>query len=138
MNKIKKLIQKYREAISYLFFGILTTAVNYIVYLIFSPLFRSTVIPTVIAWIAAVAFAYVTNRTFVFRSEAKGKELIGEMLRFVGARLLSGGADVIFMWVSVDILSFNDKIMKLLANVFVVIFNYAAGKFVVFNAKRKN
>lgn len=133
---MKKLLIKYREAISYLFFGVLTTAVNYIVYLIFAPHFKTTVFPTIIAWIAAVAFAYVTNRIFVFRSKAKGKEMIGEIAKFVGARLLSGGADVLFMWLSVDILHFDDRIMKLLANVFVVIFNYIAGKFIVFKSKK--
>lgn len=136
MEQIKKLYQKYREAVSYLFFGVLTTAVNYVVYLIFSPLFKTTVIPTIIAWIAAVAFAYVTNRTFVFRSNSKGRELIGEMVKFVGARLFSGAADVLFMWVTVDILHFDDRIMKLVANVFVVVFNYVAGKLIVFKKKQ--
>lgn len=135
MEKIKKLYQKYSEIISYLFFGVLTTAVNYIVYLLLSPLFIYTVIPTVIAWMAAVAFAYVTNRRFVFRSDSKGRELLKEMLKFVGARLLSGAADVLFMWITVDVLSFDGRIMKLLANVFVVVFNYIAGKLIVFKKK---
>ena len=73
MEKIRELLKKYRELISYLVFGVLTTLVNYVSYLLFAPLFPSTTtIPTAIAWVLSVIFAYVTNRIFVFRSEAKG------------------------------------------------------------------
>lgn len=136
MNRIKKLLERYREAISYLFFGVLTTAVDYIVYLLISKLFRTTIIPTIAAWIAAVAFAYFTNRRFVFRSDTKGGAMLSEMSKFVIARLFSGTVDVVFMWVTVDVMGFDGRIMKLLANVFVVIFNYVAGKLLIFKKNK--
>ena len=45
---------------------------------------------------------------------------------------LSGVLDVLFMAVFSDWLGFNDKIIKLVSNVFVVIFNYVASKLVIF------
>ena len=133
---MKGLLRKNRELISYLVFGVLTTAVNYITYLLFAPLFATTTVPTAIAWVLSVIFAYITNRIFVFRSTARGwKALMFEVVSFFGARVLSGVLDVAFMWVFADYMGFDDKWMKLISNVFVIIFNYIASKLVVF---RKN
>ena len=133
---MKGLLRKNRELISYLVFGVLTTAVNYITYLLFAPLFETTTIPTAIAWILSVIFAYITNRIFVFRSTARGwKALLFEVVSFFGARVLSGVLDVVFMWVFADYMGFDDKWMKLISNVFVIIFNYIASKLVVFRKK---
>lgn len=133
---MKGLLRKNRELISYLVFGVLTTAVNYITYLLFAPLFATTTVPTAIAWILSVIFAYITNRIFVFRSTARGwRALSFEVISFFGARALSGVLDVAFMWLFADYMGFNDKWMKLISNIFVIIFNYVASKLVVF---RKN
>ena len=133
---MKGLLRKNRELISYLVFGVLTTAVNYITYLLFAPLFATMTVPTAIAWVLSVIFAYITNRIFVFRSTARGwKALLFEVVSFFGARVLSGVLDVAFMWVFADYMGFDDKWMKLISNVFVIIFNYIASKLVVF---RKN
>ena len=139
MDKLKALFIKYREVISYLFFGGLTTVVNYAAYLLTAPFFNTTTIPTAIAWVLAVIFAYVTNRIFVFHSQARGaKALLREILSFFGARVLSGIVDVGIMWVFADHLGFNDKLMKLASNVFVVIFNYIASKLIIFRKSGKD
>ena len=139
MDKIKALFIKYREVISYLFFVVLTTVVNYAAYLLTAPFFNTTTIPTAIAWVLAVIFAYVTNRIFVFHSQARGaKALLREILSFFGARVLSGIVDVGIMWVFADHLGFNDKLMKLASNVFVVIFNYIASKLIIFRKSGKD
>lgn len=133
---VKALLRKNRELISYLVFGVLTTLVNYISYLLFAPLFETTTIPTAIAWVLSVIFAYITNRIFVFRSEARGwKALSFEVISFFGARALSGVLDIGFMWLFADYMGFNDKWMKLISNVFVILFNYVASKLVVFHKK---
>ena len=130
-----KIKDQHREMILYLIFGVLTTAVNYVSYLLLAPFFAKTVIPTVIAWVLSVIFAYVTNRIFVFCSDAKGKDIIKEIIAFFGARAFSGVLDVIIMWIFADTLCFNDKIIKILSNVIVVILNYIAGKWFVFRKK---
>ena len=133
MDKLKALCRKYREFLSYVFFGVLTTVVNYVSYLLLAPLFSTTTIPTAIAWALSVIFAYVTNRIFVFRSQARGfRALAWEILTFFGARLLSGVLDVGIMWIFADRLKLNDKVVKLASNVFVVIFNSVASKRVIF------
>ncbi len=140
MDNLKALLHKYRELISYVFFGVLTTIVNYGCYLLTAPFFETTTIPTAIAWVVSVIFAYVTNRIFVFHSHARGcRALCWEILTFFGARALSGVMDVGIMWVFADHLRLNDKLVKLASNVFVVIFNYIASKLVIFrkNGKRK-
>ncbi len=138
MDKIKALCRKYRELISYVFFGVLTTVVNYGCYLLLAPLFSTTTIPTAIAWVVSVIFAYVTNRIFVFHSQARGaKALCWEVLTFFGARALSGVLDVGIMWVFADQLKLNDKLVKLASNVFVVVFNYVASKLVIFRKSGK-
>ncbi len=133
---VKELLRKNRELLSYLIFGVLTTLVNYISYLLLAPLFETTTVPTAIAWLVSVIFAYITNRTFVFCSKARGwKALAFEVISFFGARALSGALDVGFMWLFSDTLGFNDKWMKLISNVFVIVFNYVASKLVVFRKK---
>ena len=136
MERLRELFIKYRELLSYLFFGVLTTVVNYVSYLLLAPFFGTTTIPTAIAWVLSVAFAYLTNRRWVFRSQAKGAAaILREAGSFVGARLSSGVIDVGIMWVFADRLGFNDKLVKLASNVFVVIFNYIASKLIIFRKK---
>ena len=65
MKKIKDLLLKYMELISYLFFGVCTTLVNIIVYYIFDVFGSSTALSTVVAWILSVSFAFVTNKIYV-------------------------------------------------------------------------
>ena len=75
--KITELIKKYKDLIPYLFFGVCTTIVNIVSYWILAHILDAgTMLSTVIAWIIAVTFAYVTNRKWVFHSEAKGKKAI--------------------------------------------------------------
>lgn len=136
MEWVRELFIKYQELLSYLFFGVLTTVVNYVSYLLLAPFFGTTTIPTAIAWVLSVAFAYLTNRRWVFRSQAKGAAaILREAGSFVGARLISGVIDVGIMWVFADRLGFNDKLVKLASNVFVVIFNYIASKLIIFRKK---
>ena len=135
LSKIRGLCRQYRELLSYLVFGVLTTAVNYLSYLVISPFFTYTGVPTVIAWLLSVIFAYLTNRRFVFQSKARGKAVLKEAGSFFRARVMSGVMDVIIMAVFADWVGFDDRMVKLASNVLVVIFNYIASKLVVFRKK---
>lgn len=139
MELIKKLLIKYQDVIAYLVFGVLTTLVNIVAYwLCAHPLGLGTLPSSVLAWLAAVLFAYVTNRKWVFHSQAVTRqEITREMLSFFGCRLATGVVDWVMMFVCVDLLHFNDMVMKILANVVVVILNYVASKLIIF-AKKKN
>jgi len=131
---MKSLYCKYKQQIHFLFFGVLTTLVNVIIYYLLAEILSvSNVFSTAVAWFGAVLFAYVTNRKWVFTSDATSvKEVILELVRFVIARLATGGLDVLIMWIGVDILGYHGVVMKVLANVVVVILNYVFSKILIF------
>ena len=136
VEALRRLLQKYRELLLYLIFGVLTTAVNYLAWWVLAPFFETSTVPVAAAWILSVLFAYLTNRKFVFDSRVTGgRALLLEMGSFFAARALSGVLDLCFMWIFADWLGFDSRIVKLLSNVFVVIFNYVASKLVIFRKK---
>jgi len=137
MDKLKALFYKYYDILVYLVFGVLTTVVNYIVYLpCFNLLHLSSAVSNVIAWAAAVAFAYVTNKPFVFRShDWSGKTVIPELTKFIGTRLGSGGLETLILLIFVDWLGMNGNVWKLITSVLVVVLNYIGSKLLVFRNK---
>ena len=137
IQRIKALIVQYWEVLSYLIFGVLTTVVNYCVYLpVYNILGLSASVSNVIAWVVAVAFAYLTYNPFVFRShDWSAKTVIPVLTKFVGCRVASGAAETLILLVSVDILHWNGNIWKLVTSVLVVVLNYIASKLVVFKKK---
>lgn len=134
---LKKLYNKYKDIIPYLFFGVCTTIINVIVYwLMAHPLSMGTTISTLVAWLVAVIFAYVTNRKWVFHSKAKSrKEILEEIGSFFACRIGTGIVDWVIMLLFVNLIGFNDVIIKFLANVIVIILNYIASKFIIFDNK---
>ena len=134
IQKIRILLEKYRELISYLFFGVLTTAVNFIVYLpVYNILGLSASVSNMIAWVVAVVFAYFVNKIYVFRSlDWSRKPVIPELTKFVAARVLSGVLETGILLVTVDILGWNGNIWKFVTQVLVVISNYVFSKLIVF------
>lgn len=134
MSKLYEIYKKYSQLIWYVFFGGLTTVVNYIVYYpVYNYLGISAAVSNVIAWAAAVAVAYVTNKLFVFDSKDWSvKIVLPELAKFVGSRIGSGFLETAIIWVTVDLLTWNGNIMKLIVSVLVVILNYITSKFLVF------
>ena len=134
MQTIKKLILKYWDILSYLFFGGLTTLVNFLVYFpCYNYLGLSATASNVIAWAVAVAFAYLTNKPFVFRSHDWSWKTVGlELAKFVGCRIGSGLLETAAIFLTVDILGWNGNLMKVILAVVVVILNYVASKLLVF------
>ena len=128
------------ELVSYLFAGVATTLVNYVVYYIatrpFGFLFPEamlTMIGTVIAWVIAVVFGYVVNKVFVFHTHCSSHaELVREFISFVTMRLVSFGMELVLMFVTVDLLHMNDLAMKLVINILVIIANYVFSKLFIF------
>ena len=138
MKKLLEFIKKYEEVISYLFFGGLTTVVNYAGYLpCYNLLGISGAVSNLIAWVVAVAFAYLTNKPFVFKSnDWSAKVVIPELVKFVGCRGGSGVLETAIIFVTVDCLHWNGNVIKLVTSVLVVILNYVASKLLVFRKKR--
>ena len=137
VEKLQALFQKHYDILVYLIFGVLTTAVNYLIYLpCYNLLHLSSAVSNVAAWVVAVAFAYVTNKPFVFRShDWSVKTVIPELAKFVGTRLGSGGLETLILFLAVDWLGMNGNLWKFLTSVLVVVINYIGSKLLVF---RKN
>lgn len=131
---MKKLIEKYWDILSYLFFGVLTTAVNYVVYLpCYNLLGLSAAVSNAIAWVFAVAFAYLTNKPFVFKSyDWSLKTVLPELTKFVACRVGSGVMETLILLVTVDWLGWDGNLMKLITSVLVVVVNYVGSKLLVF------
>ena len=129
-----KLFQKYRHLVAYLFFGVLTTAVNYAVYLPCHNLLKlSATLSNILAWIVAVLFAYLTNKPFVFKNhDWSFTHVLPEFCKFVTCRLGSGAFETLFLLITVDILSWSGNWMKLIIAFIVVIVNYFGSKLLVF------
>lgn len=129
-----QLIKKYKEQILYLIFGGLTTLVNVFTYFVCRELNASVTLSTIVAWFVAVLFAYITNKLFVFESKcANASQLLHEIAGFFSCRLFTGLLDLGIMYVSVDILNFNELVMKILSNIIVIALNYIFSKLVIFN-----
>lgn len=149
---VEKLLQY--EIVSYLVFGVLTTVVNFITYMLLGKIagegYEEKVLFTIgsfdlqlilimngIAWVASVLFAFVTNKLFVFESSSwKMNILLKEIISFFGARVVSFILfEELLFALLVNVLHINDLVAKLLVAVFVVIFNFIASKLVIFRKK---
>ena len=125
------------ELVSYLFVGVATTLVNYVVYYLATRLLSMGVMAgTWTAWVAAVAFGYVANKAFVFHTHCDGAlALLREALGFFSMRLVSLGMETVLMYLTVTVLGLNDLVMKLVINIVVIILNYVFSKLFIFKKK---
>lgn len=137
MEKIVKLYRQYREIINYLVFGVLTTLVNIISFMVCTDVLHiQYLISNVIAWILSVLFAYITNRKYVF--ESYEKNVMAEMTKFFSSRAATLVLDMVILWLFVDVFTVDNLIAKIIANVLVVITNYVLSKLIVFKSEEIN
>ena len=136
LKKLQEIFEKYWKIIVYLFFGALTTLVNYLVYF---PLYNiagvSATVSNGIAWCFAVIVAFVTNKPFVFKScNWSARVVVPEFFKFVGGRIGSGLLESGILFFTVDILCWNGNLLKVLTSILVVLLNYIVSKFFVFRS----
>ncbi|MFO8069401.1 MAG: GtrA family protein [Alkalibacterium sp.] len=134
---MKQLYSKYHQWIDYIFFGVLTTIVNFSIFYLFDSVIGiSYLIANALSIIVAILFSFYMNKKYVFKSQtADRKMLFREFTLFVGFRLGSGFYDMLSMWVLVAYFDINTNVSKLLTEVVVVLLNYAFSKFIVFRKR---
>ena len=134
---IKKQIKAHWDVVRYLFFGVLTTVVNYMVYLpCLNFLGFSAAVSNCIAWVVAVTFAFLTNKPFVFQShDWSRKTVVPEFTKFIATRISSGVLETVILLIAVDTLGGNGNIWKLVTQVMVIVVNYVGSKLLVFKKK---
>lgn len=147
-KKIQTLYYRYEEALWYIFFGVLTTAVSfvsagiskYFLELIGANTHVVSVASTVFSWICAVTFAYITNRLWVFESKTHGaRAIMTEAAAFFGGRVFTLIVEIVIMELGNSIIGINYWVTKIIANVVVLILNFVISKLFVFkDDKEKN
>jgi len=148
---IKDFLKKHKQLILYVFFGALTTLVNYVVYFLCKGFGINYQLSTVIAWVAAVLFAFITNKTFVFESKSNHIKTVGrEIFLFFGGRLFSLGLELLIMKIGMDFLHAEkftliafgknlpagEFLTKTVAQTVVLITNFLISKFLIFKKKK--
>ena len=145
IKKIKELLIRYREVLLYLIFGGLTTVVDwglsFLLYHFWGEAIEANAIlihgANVIAWAAAVLFAFVTNRIWVFKSDKKGLlPILGELGSFAGGRVMTLLLQEAIFVIFFDIMGINEFLVKIIAAVLVIILNYVISKLFVFRKKK--
>jgi len=137
-NKFQNLWNKFvnKETITYLIFGVLTTLVNYVVFFVLDKLGQQIIISQIVSFIAAVIFAYIVNKKFVFcNNDWSLKNIFKEFTAFASARVISFIVETIFLLMSVGFFGLHLYIAKFIASVFVIIFNYVVSKKYIFTEK---
>jgi len=139
VSKIKELMKKYEELIKYLIIGVLTTVLNYIVFAVLVNGIKLEMHSSnLIAWVVSVIFAYFTNKLFVFESKSFKIDVLGkEILSFGAARVFSLLLEEVILFIFVDKLGMEKLIIKLIANIIVIIVNYILSKFIIFKKTDK-
>ena len=136
-EKITHIYNRYREPVLYIIFGGLTTVLSVAVYAAFTELFSwDELLANVISWIIAVMFAFITNRIWVFHSEEKGIiPVIRQMMAFGSGRVATLIIEELILWVFVKQLAFNGLVIKIVAQVLVIVLNYVISKIWIFKKK---
>lgn len=151
MKMIKDMLKKHKELLVYIFFGVLTTLVNFIAFGVFNNILGKNfyLVSNAIAWIISVVFAYITNKLFVFHSGSFAFGiLLREIIEFLFARIFSFIIEEFGMWLFIDVFNFDvystqifdfvltgQFIVKILLAIIVVIMNYFFSKFIIFAKK---
>ena len=131
LSKFAPFYKKHKSVLLYLLFGGLTTVVSIGTYALFLPVV-SPLIANIFSWVAAVTFAYVMNRTWVFASKEKGLAIIQEAFAFYGGRVFTLGLEEVVLYVFITLLFFPPLTVKVFAQVIVLILNYVISKLFVF------
>ncbi len=134
MEVIKRIYRDHRMAILYIFFGGITTMVNWAAYYMLYELTGvSNVISNVIAWVVAVAVAFVTNKLWVFESRSLRADVVWpELMKFVSCRIGTGLLEIVLMFITVDLAGLAAMPMKVLVSVVVLVLNYVSSRWLIF------
>ena len=130
----KPLYQKHKEVLLYLFFGGLAVFLNLALFVFFTKHFGwGALFANVVDWVICVLFQFITNKTWVFEAETdSAKGLFAQLTGFFGGRLLTLGVEELMLLVLIDHLHWNSILVKLLAQIVVIVSNYVISKFFVF------
>lgn len=126
--------EKHKEMLLYIFFGGCATVVSIGTFMLFDAVMNE-LIANVFSWVITVGFAYLTNRTWVFRSQAHGKAMLAELFSFYAGRLITLGLEEALLLVFATWLSWNATGVKVAGQIVVLVGNYLISKLFIFRKK---
>ena len=136
LRRFYGLYARYKEVLLYILFGGVSTVVSIGSFVVCETVLgMNELIANVISWILAVSTAYATNRTWVFGSKARGKELWRELASFFSGRVLTLLMEETILLVFVTWLNFPGVWIKVAAQIAVLVGNYFISKLIVFKKK---
>ncbi len=137
LNLLEPFYKKHKEVLLYLFFGGLTFVISVATYAYFNVVLGlNELVANIISWVVAVLFAFVTNRIWVFSAPTKTVvELIKQMVSFVGGRVITLILEEIILLIFITWLGFPSMVVKIVAQVIVIVSNYVISKLFVFRTK---
>lgn len=138
LRRWQPLYQKHKAVLLYLLFGGLTTVISIGTFWVgHNVLQLNEHLANVISWVLAVLFAFLTNRVWVFSAPTNStKAFLGQLFRFYGGRLTTLGIEEILLFVFITVLKINGLVVKVGAQVVVLILNYIVSKWFVFKNKK--
>ncbi len=139
MGTVNDLMTEHREAVSYIFWGVMTTVVSLGTYALFVQIGINPSISNIISWICGVTFAFFTNKFYVFRSRSMERGLVAkEWSLFMGSRIFTGiiawALFPILLWIGLDqdFLGFENMWTKIVTSVVEIVINWVLSKYIVF------
>ena len=138
-----ELFKKHKEIILYIIFGVGTTLVNWIVYTLLVTICNAGItVGNAIAWVAAIIFAFITNKLFVFESKSWAlTTTLKESFSFLASRILSGIVEIvgpilmIQIGLNQSVFGIKGAVAKAITSIVVIILNYLLSKLLVFRKK---
>lgn len=135
LRRLEKPYRKHKEVLLYIFFGGCATVVSIGTFVLFYALGLNELLANVLSWVITVGFAYLTNRTWVFASNAQGKAILTECFSFYAGRLITLGLEEGMLLVFATLLGWNATGVKIAGQIVVLVGNYIISKLLIF---RKN
>ena len=125
MSRIKQLINKHKEFISYGFWGCVTTLLNLLLYWILIKLGMPYTLSNIITLITIKTLCYFVNKILVFKTKCKNKkELSKEVIKYILSRLFTMALDYFGVILFVEVFEIDKIISKAVILVVVVLVNY--------------
>lgn len=146
LKKLADLYRKHIEGMRYLICGGLSTVVNIVAYVLgsyflFIGISDATIrvnASEIFAFITALIFAYWVNKTIVFNSKCENiQALLKEITSFTACRIFTEIISIGMMNFAVYA-NINDIIMKIVANIVVIILNFILSKVLIFKKTKED
>ena len=134
---LSKLLNK--ETINYLIFGVLTTIISNVTFNLARYIGFEVFSANLISNVLAITFAFFTNKIFVFESTSwKPLFVLGEIAKFFSTRFIAVFLETVLLVLLVNVLGFNDTLMKMFTSVLLIITNYVLSKWFIFRKRTQN